>query len=79
MPRETKPLSVFNLYSPTELHAILAFIRQNQIPSAHYLGMADESLLRLLIAEPNLIITVTDMFDRWGAVHHPMFMAALFH
>lgn len=66
MSQETKYTLIFEHYSPTQLQVILAFIRRHEIPSAHYFGEADESLLRVLIAESNFTLSVTDYFDRWG-------------
>lgn len=48
------------------VEAIVAFVRANQITSAHYFGYADERLIRALRAEPGFTITLTDYFDRWG-------------
>jgi hypothetical protein len=57
--------NAFDLYSPHQIHAFLGLIREQSIPNAHYFGLADEALLRVLLLEPGFTLTATDYHDRW--------------
>lgn len=61
----TRQRHVFPL-SHASVTATVAEVRRRTIRSAHYVGMADEGLIRALQAEPGLELSIMDYFDRWG-------------
>lgn len=48
------------------VEAVLGEVRRHAVRSAHYVGMADEGLIRGLQAELRQGLTIMDYFDRWG-------------
>jgi hypothetical protein len=46
--------------------AVLDAVGRHSIKSAHYVGMADEGLIRALKTELGPGLTIMDYFDRWG-------------
>jgi hypothetical protein len=62
---ETRPHSLPSV-APTTVQAVVREVRGHAIKSAHYVGTADEGLIRALKDEMGQGLTIMDYFDRWG-------------